>query len=191
MLTRDDVEKNYRKVIEEYGYGTTIWSPLAGGILTGKYNDGVKPETPRFTYPCSSYLTWMKFFNENDKEHTLKLLNELAEVAAELNCTQAELALAWTIVNKDVSTAIFGATKISQVQSNLKSVEIASKWTPELEKRIETIVGTQPEPAMDWNAFAPLKPRRSEAIDYDFELPKVSSLMKAAQDEMKKSSEKS
>ena len=137
VLTRDDVEKNYRKVIEEYGYGTTIWSPLAGGILTGKYNDGVKPDTPRFTNPTSSNKTWKTFLNEDDKEKTLKLLNELAEVAAELGCTQAELALAWVIVNKDVSTAIFGATSVSQVQSNLKSVEIASKWTPELKERIE------------------------------------------------------
>ena len=72
------------------------------------------------------------------------MLNELAEVAAELDCTQAELALAWVIVNKDVSTAIFGATSVSQVQSNLKSVEIASKWTPELEERIEKILDTQP-----------------------------------------------
>ena len=110
----------------------------------------------------------------------------LAEVATELGCTQPELALAWVVVNKDVSTAIFGASSISQVQSNIRAIEIASKWTPELEERIEKILGTQPEPAMDWNSFSPMTPRRLEAIDYDFELPKVSSLMKAAQEEMEK-----
>lgn len=185
-FVRENVEKNFRKPFEEYRYGTTVWSPLAGGILTGKYNDGVAPEGSRYKEEASTGWIWGKFFGEDKKEATIATLKGLAEVATELGCTQAELALAWVIVNKDVSTAIFGASKISQVQSNIKAVEIASKWTPELEERMEKLLGTQPEPAMDWNSFSPMTPRRLEAIDYDFELPKVSSLMKAAQEEMEK-----
>jgi voltage-dependent potassium channel beta subunit len=184
---RENVEKNFRKSFEEYRYGTTVWSPLAGGILTGKYNDGVAPEGSRYDKEPTTARIWANFFSEDKKDKTCESLKALAELAAELECTQAELALAWVIVNKDVSTAIFGATKISQVQSNIKAIDIASKWTPELETRIEKILGTQPEPATDFNTFMPKEPRRAVAIDYDFSPPKTSALMAAALKESKTS----
>lgn len=189
-LIRDNVEKNFRKAFEEYRYGTTVWSPLAGGILSGKYNDGVAPEDSRYKKEASVGWIWARFFGDKVKDKTIAALKGLGEIATELGCSQAELALAWTIANKDVSTAIFGATSIEQVESNIRAVTVASKWTPELEAQIEKVLGNQPEPAMDWNTFSPKCPRRGEAIDYEFKLPKVSILMKAAVAEMAKSKDK-
>lgn len=107
------MEKNLRPVFEDYRYGTTIWSPLAGGILTGKYNEGVAPEGSRYSESqFAKDMIWPKYFGTPSKvESTIKLLKGLEEIAKEAGCTQAQLALAWTLVNSDTSTCIFGATK--------------------------------------------------------------------------------
>ena len=76
MLARDRFEKEYRRVFSEYGYGTTIWSPLAGGILTGKYNDGNIPEGSRYQKHNLDSI-WQKYMNEKARPDTLKKLNEL------------------------------------------------------------------------------------------------------------------
>lgn len=107
------MEKSLRPVFEDYKYGTTIWSPLAGGILSGKYNDGVAPEGSRYKESeFAQNMIWPKYFGTPEKQaSTIKLLKGLEEIAKEVGCTQAQLALAWTIVNSDTSTCIFGATK--------------------------------------------------------------------------------
>jgi voltage-dependent potassium channel beta subunit len=113
MLVRDRFEKEYRRIFAEYRYGTTIWSPLAGGILTGKYNDGNTPEDSRYANQKSLDRIWVQYFGEGKKEGTLKKLNALGDLAKELGYTQAQLGLAWAIANKDVSTCILGFTKIA------------------------------------------------------------------------------
>ena len=186
---RENVEKKLRLPFEDYRYGTTIWSPLAGGIFSGKYNDGVTPEGSRY---CESVFAkaaiWPKYFGESKKENTLKILKGLKEIAAELGWTQAQLALAWTIVNKDTSTCIFGATNEQQVEDNIKSLKVAQNWTPELEDRIEAVLGNQPEPSMDWNVWAPKTSRRKLVIDYEMKPSDDAALMKkmkAAMEEKK------
>jgi aryl-alcohol dehydrogenase-like predicted oxidoreductase len=103
-LTRDHVEKDYRRIFERFGYGTTTWSPLCGGILTGKYNDGTIEEGNRYESEFMKAFSWDRYMGDNVKGKTLEILKGLKEYSEELGVTQAQLALAWVIVNKDVST---------------------------------------------------------------------------------------
>ena len=113
MLVRDRFEQEYKPVFEGYGLGTTIWSPLAGGLLSGKYNDGNVPADSRFaTDDFAKNNVLPRYFGESSKPKTIKTLTGLEELAKELGCTQAQLALAWTIANKDVSTAILGFSRV-------------------------------------------------------------------------------
>ena len=134
MLVRDRFENEYRRIFSESKYGTTIWSPQAGGILTGKYNEGVIPEGSRFeNHKKLLDPTWQKYFGEGKREGTLKKLKGLGDIAKEAGFTQGQLALAWAIANGDVSTCILGFSNVSQVEENLKALELYYKWTPELE----------------------------------------------------------
>lgn len=98
------------------------------------------------------------------KEGTLKKLIALGEIAKDLGYTQAQLALAWAISNKDVSTCILGFTKLSQVEENLKSLELYQKWTRDIEKRIRDVLGNEPEAIIDFRKWSPLENRRSEQL---------------------------
>jgi voltage-dependent potassium channel beta subunit len=169
-LVRENFEKNLRSCYENYKYGTTIWSPLAGGILTGKYNDGVAHEGRYKDNDWTKDNIWPRFFGDKVKDKTIETLNTLKEIADDLGCSMAQLALAWTIVNKDTSTCIFGATKVSQVEDNMKALEIAIKWDKDIEERVEKALGNQPEPTMDFSVWAPMKPRRTCALDFNMTL---------------------
>ncbi len=160
MLVRDNFEKDYRRLFAEYKYGTTIWSPLAGGILSGKYNEGTIPEGSRYDNHKMLDSIWQKHFGEAKKESTLKKLRALGDLAKELGFTQAQLALAWAIANSDVSTCILGFTKISQVEENLKALELYYKWTSEIEKKVRAILENDPEATTDFRTWGPMKMRR-------------------------------
>jgi len=134
MLARDNFEKNYRRLFSEYKYGTTIWSPLAGGILSGKYNEGSIPEDSRYSKHQNLDPIWSKWMGESVREGTITKLKALADVAKEAGFSQAQLGLAWAIANTDVSTCILGFSKLSQVDENLKAYELYKKWNDELEK---------------------------------------------------------
>jgi len=164
MLARDNFEKNLRRLFSEYKYGTTIWSPLAGGILAGKYNDGNIPAGSR--YDNHKYLDrlWQQHMGEKSKEATLKKLNALGDLAKELGFTQAQLALAWAIANKDVSTCILGFTRIEQVDENLKALELYKKWNADIEKKCRDILENDPEVDMDWRKWQPQSHRRDDAL---------------------------
>jgi voltage-dependent potassium channel beta subunit len=166
MLCRSKFENEFRFLFKEYKYGTTIWSPLAGGILAGKYNDGNIPEGSRYDNHKMLDAIWKKHMGEGVKEVTLKKLNALADIAKELGYTQAQLSLAWAIANTDVSTCILGFSRVSQVEENLKALELYYKWTPEIEKKVRAALNTDPEDVMDWRKWSPLTNRRDEAIKY-------------------------
>ncbi|MBL8933584.1 MAG: aldo/keto reductase [Archangium sp.] len=139
MLVRERFEKEYAPLFRETGYGTTIWSPLASGVLSGKYNAGVPAES-RLTLPNYDWL----------KESVLKPANlekakALAPVAKELGCSQAQLAIAWCLKNPNVSTVITGATKAEQVVENMKALDVVPKLTDEVMARIETVLGNKPK----------------------------------------------
>jgi aryl-alcohol dehydrogenase-like predicted oxidoreductase len=101
--------------------GTTIWSPLAGGVLTGKYNNGI-PEGTRYDKNPDLMRLFNRYFSEEKKEQTISALNKFKEIADGLGCSQAQLAMAWCIANPDVSTAITGATRPEQLVETVKSI---------------------------------------------------------------------
>lgn len=161
MLQREAVERDYVPLFEKHGMGTTVWSPLAGGILCGKYNDG-ESHPGRFESDAFGGLLKFRFMQyvSNKKEQMVKTLQGLKAIADDLGCTQAQLALAWAIKNPDVSTAIVGASNPQQLNDSLGCIEVAKKLTPEVLERIESALGNRPTPAMNWRDFAPLPPRR-------------------------------
>jgi aryl-alcohol dehydrogenase-like predicted oxidoreductase len=151
MLVRSKLENEYRLLYTEYKYGTTIWSPLAGGILSGKYNDGFIPAGSRYDNHVSVVdSNWQKYMNESARSTTIKKLNGLGGIAKDLGYTQAQLALAWAIANKDVTTCILGFSKVSQVQENLKAVELYNLWNADIEKRVRDVLANEPAPFMDY-----------------------------------------
>ena len=173
-LIRDHVEVSYRRIFEKYGYGTTVWSPLGGGILTGKYNEGTLPEGSRYKEgEMFRNFAWEKYMGPTRIEKSKKMFKEIKELAESMGATQAQLSLAWVLVNKDVSSCIIGASRVSQLESNLKALEIAANWTEELEAKMNEILDNQPAPRMNWLKFQPYPPRRTARLDIGMELGKV------------------
>lgn len=137
LLHRDRVEREYAPLYQEYGLGTTIWSPLASGLLTGKYNDGI-PSESRVNTPGMSWLKEM--FQQAEADGWLAKVRALAPLAAEAGLSLAELGVAWCLKNPNVSTVILGASKVSQLKENLRALDAVSRLTPELMARIDAAV---------------------------------------------------
>jgi voltage-dependent potassium channel beta subunit len=138
LFERHKVEVEYAEIYKNVGLGTTIWSPLASGLLSGKYNDGI-PKGSRFALEGFDWLKdrWML-------DERIKKIKKLSELAAKLDTTTAALSIAWCIKNPNVSTAILGATKKQQLLDNLTAVEVSAKLTPEVMGKIEAIMKTKP-----------------------------------------------
>ena len=134
LLSRQRFEEEYAPLYKELGYGTTTYSPLYTGILTGKYLNGI-PENSRATlddYP------W--FRKRAEDPEILALTKQLLEVAEDLGVTLAQMSLAWILKNPNVSTVITGASKVSQLEENLQATEIKEKMTDDVMDRIREIV---------------------------------------------------
>lgn len=143
MFHRDRVEKEYHKLYSEIGLGTTIWSPLASGLLTGKYNAGQAPEDSRANMKGMEWLREKLVGTEAvDKIPKVKAL---AELSAELGISTPVMAIAWCLKNPQVSTAILGASKVEQLEENLKALDALPKLTDEVMGRIEGILQNKPE----------------------------------------------
>jgi voltage-dependent potassium channel beta subunit len=142
LFHRDRFELEYRNLYRNFGYGTTIWSPLASGMLTGKYNNGMPADT-RANLP---ELNWLKEkFEGSEGANMVKKVQELQKVADELGTSLPKLAIAWCLKNPNVSTVILGATKVHQLEENLAAAEVVEKLTEEVMTRIETIVNNKPK----------------------------------------------
>ncbi len=147
LFSRDRVEREYAPLYSEIGLGTTIWSPLASGLLSGKYNQGI-PENSRVSLKGYGWLK--KQFISTEGRNKIEKVKKLAPIAEDLGCTLAQLALAWCLKNPHVSTVITGASKKSQVTENLKAIEVADQLTKEVMKRIEDIVQNKPDSIADF-----------------------------------------
>jgi len=147
MFERDLVEKEYARLYADIGLGTTTWSPLASGVLTGKYNDGI-PKDSRLALDTYAFLR--KDIEGEKGKRTLERVRALAPVAKELECTQAQLALAWCVRNPNVSTVITGASRPEQVNENMKALDVAERLTPAVMERIEGILENRPDPEADY-----------------------------------------
>jgi voltage-dependent potassium channel beta subunit len=134
IFNRDKVEKQYARLYEDIGLGLTTWSPLASGLLTGKYLDGV-PEGSRASLPGYEWLTHQL---TNPKRN--KRVRDLKEVADKLGCTLSQLALAWCARNKHVSTVITGASRVEQVRENMLALDVMGLLDDEVMERIDIIV---------------------------------------------------
>ena len=153
------MEVKYRKLFEAGQLGTTVWSPLAGGVLTGKYNQGI-PEGSRYDKNPDLINIFKRFFSEEKKEKTIAALNKFGDLAKELECSQAQLAMAWVIANPDVSTALTGATKVEQLHDTVKALNVLPKLTPEVLKRIEEMFESEPAGRTNVKTLAPYTNRR-------------------------------
>ena len=134
LLHRERVEQEYARLYADIGLGTTIWSPLASGLLTGKYNDGIPPGT-RGTLKGYEWLA--ERLSDKDK---LAVVRRLVPIAADLGCTLAQMSLAWCLKNPRVSTVITGASRPAQVVENMKALAVVRQLTTDVMAKIDAIV---------------------------------------------------
>lgn len=144
LLHRDKVDGEFNPLYEQFGMGTTIWSPLASGLLTGKYNDGI-PDDSRLA--LSGYEWLRDLWTSEDGKKKLDKIRQLTVLAKELDISMAHLSIAWCLKNPNVSTVILGASRLSQLEDNLSAIDVVAKLTPDVIERIETIVANKPAEA--------------------------------------------
>lgn len=142
MFHRERFEVEYAQLYTNIGLGTTIWSPLASGLLTGKYNDGI-PEGSRLSLPQNDWLR--KMLLEGDGPQKIEKVKALQKVADDLGTTMARLALAWCLKNPNVSTVITGSSKVEQIHDNMKAIEVADQLTDDVMEAIEGILDNKPK----------------------------------------------
>jgi len=136
LFHRKRVEQEYTRLYEDIGLGLTTWSPLASGLLSGKYQKGIPPGSRG---ALESYAFLRDGLTDPAKN---AIVGKLEAVAKDLGCTLAQLALAWCVRNPRVSTVITGATRVEQVSENMKALEVVAKLTPEVMARIDGIAGS-------------------------------------------------
>jgi voltage-dependent potassium channel beta subunit len=139
MFSREGVEKELAPVYRELGYGTTVFSPLASGLLTGKYNAGI-PADSRANLKGYEWVQKSVVTPER-----IAKVKQLQPIADDLGCKLAHLALAWCLKNPNVSTAITGASRPEQVRENMKALDVTPKLTDEVMERIEAVLGNKPQ----------------------------------------------
>jgi voltage-dependent potassium channel beta subunit len=142
-LQRDVVESDYTPLYAKYGLKIMAWSPLASGVLTGKYNDGI-PEGSRFDLNKDTFGDMSdKLYDEQGKAN-IERVRRLTAIADELGCSVAVLSLAWAASNENVTTVILGASKKEQLIENLRALSVIDKLTPEVKQRIDKALDNKP-----------------------------------------------
>ncbi len=139
MLQRDKVEKEFLPLYTKIGLGTTIFSPLASGLLSGKYADGI----PQGSRASLENMGWIR--DNIVTPRNIEVVRRLTQVAKDLDCTMAQLALAWCLKNRNVSTVMTGASRPDQVKENMKASEVATKLDSDVMKRIEGLLAGVPQ----------------------------------------------
>ena len=159
LLCRGKIDNEYRDLFRFRKYGITSWSPLEGGILTGKYMENKIPEGSRISKGKGRLpAIWQS--KKGDWEPKLEKLQKLAQ--EKLNCSLAQLSIAWVIRNNDISTAILGAMNPEQITENLKALDVSKKMTKEILEEIETIMKNAPNGEFDYfNGFTEMPVRRN------------------------------
>jgi voltage-dependent potassium channel beta subunit len=147
MFQRERVEREYLPLYAAIGLGTTIWSPLASGLLTGKYNEGI-PTGTRATLKGYEWL--LEEFESEDAKKKIEKVKQLAHIARELETSMAQLAIAWCLKNPQVSTVITGASGAQQLKENLGALEVANRLTEDVLEQIEAVLENKPEPLSDY-----------------------------------------
>ena len=147
MFHRERVENEYLRLYREIGLGTTIWSPLASGLLTGKYNEGI-PEDSRLNLEGYDWLR--ETYESEEGQRNIAKVRQLTKIAKDIGCSVAQLALAWCLKNPHVSTVITGASKPEQVKQNMAAMDVVDKLNEDILNRIEDILGNKPHGEPDF-----------------------------------------
>ncbi|KAL1297159.1 hypothetical protein AAFC00_004735 [Neodothiora populina] len=140
---RQRFEVEYDPLFKQFEYGTTVWSPLASGLLTGKYNDGI-PSDSRFATNKAFFENTIKQLESPEGQAKIEKVRKLTAIAEKLGGNTAQLALAWAASNPNVSSVILGATKTEQIEDNMKALKLIPKLTPEIKEEIEKILDNAP-----------------------------------------------
>ena len=147
LFQREKMEREYLRLFQDEGLGTTIWSPLASGVLTNKYKDGI-PKGARMTLEEWDFL---KRRHESPQgQDRVEKTRRLTEFSKELGISIIHLSLAWCLKNPDVSTVILGASSVDQLKENLKAADVVEKLTSDVMERIDEIVQSKPKAWIDW-----------------------------------------
>ena len=151
LLHRERFEVEYSAIYDKYGLGTTVWSALASGVLTGKYNNGI-PENSRLALASLSSFKHQFLSGERHGpwEEIIRRVRALQGLGDEIGCTLPQLSIAWVLKNPHVTTVIMGGTKIYQLKENLASLICEKKLTPALLAKLESIMATKPSGPKDW-----------------------------------------
>ena len=166
MLFRESMEDNYRDLFKKYKMGTTIWSPLYSGILTGKYIDEI-PEDSRAKLKNDGAYSAFGYYMKNKKEIDDKLI-QLKTIAEKYGCNLATLAIAWCIANPDVSVCLLGASKPSQLDDTIKAIEVYKQIDKDTWIEIEKILDNTPKGEIDFLTWKELPSRRNIAMGIDY-----------------------
>jgi len=160
MFNRNKMERDYLSLFHSIGLGTTVWSPLAGGLLTGRYNELATNSSAVVEGRFTSSSAMREFAKRPDLtelgnvETMVKKACELAPIAKRLGCSQAQLALAWLISNPNVSCVLTSVSRIEQVSETYTAHKFVSKLTPEVKAEIEAILGNKPQLPMNLRGFS-------------------------------------
>ncbi len=131
MFERKKVEDSYLSLYKDYGLGLTTWSPLASGILTGKYNNGI---------PKNSRLSQHEWLRQELSSEKIEKVKKLQAISNELDCSLAQLSIAWCLKNPHVNTVILGATSVDQLEENIRAVDVKNRISDETMQRIERLL---------------------------------------------------
>lgn len=140
---RERFEVEYAPLFNQFQYGTTIWSPLASGLLTGKYNNGI-PEGSRLHSNKDNFQGTIKELESPEGKAKIEKVKKLTVIAEKLGGSASQLALAWAAKNETVSTVILGATKVEQIHDNCKALKLLPKLTPEIMEDVEKVLENKP-----------------------------------------------
>ncbi|CEG64034.1 hypothetical protein RMATCC62417_01079 [Rhizopus microsporus] len=151
MLNRERVEKEYLPMFQKYKLGTCTWSPLASGLLSGKYNDGIIPPYTRFSIQDHPVINRLRagFFSEEGRRK-LEKIKMVCAIAHRLGCTPAQLGIAWCLKNENVTSVIIGASTPAQARENIKALNIRHLLTEDVMHEIDRILGNKPESVFDF-----------------------------------------
>lgn len=148
-LNRARFEVEYAPLYKKYNYGTTVFGALASGVLSGKYNDGI-PTGSRFDLHKQEFKDTVEKLGGPEGIAKIEKVKKLSEIAEELGCKVAHLALAWAVSNPNTSTVILGASKPEHVTDNLKALDVLPKLTPEIHARIKAVLDNEPTAEKLW-----------------------------------------
>ena len=149
MFHRDRVEKEYLPLYKNFGMGATTWSPLASGLLSGKYNDGVPPDSRLAIEDNAVMKRLRESLESEDGRVKIQKVAQLGQLAQQLGCTTAQLSLAWCLKNPNLSSVITGASRPSQIEENVKALQVVPLLTDEVMEAIEGVLMNRP--VLDYN----------------------------------------